>query len=195
MKKVFLFMGLCCFMILPVPAGSADLISKETIIEELGGASSTKQVPAAGTRSITCRTRGLGDNIDRGIRVKKKDIDVVEVNKYVVLHLLFKLNSTDFADYRSYRQLEELGIALKSPELANIKIRIAGHTCDLGSDYHNLRLSESRAERVKNDLIYKYGISPSRMHAVGFGEQYADRPNTSEDNRRHNRRVVIERVD
>lgn len=72
----------------------------------------------------------------------------------------------------------------------NLKISIEGHTDNTGNAAHNKKLSYSRANTVKEELIAA-GIDGSRLKAVGYG---ADKPlfaNDSEDNRAKNRRVEL----
>jgi outer membrane protein OmpA-like peptidoglycan-associated protein len=73
----------------------------------------------------------------------------------------------------AHAQLEQLGKALNSPQLAQRRFRIAGHTSASGAAEHNRQLSESRARAVRDYLIERCGIAPVRLEAVGFG---ADRP-------------------
>jgi len=88
-----------------------------------------------------------------------------------------------------YPQIAKIARILKdNPQM---KIEIAGHTDDIGSDEYNLKLSQKRAEAVKEILVKKYGIDPSRIIARGYGEKYPLVPNTSSTNRALNRRVEI----
>lgn len=48
-------------------------------------------------------------------------------------------------------------------------IRIEGHTDQSGSEEYNMRLSQRRADTVKNLLIQR-GIQGARLQALGFGE-------------------------
>jgi len=53
------------------------------------------------------------------------------------------------------------------PEI--LKVRIEGHTDDVGNDAKNLTLSQQRAESVVAYLV-KSGVEATRFEAVGFGE-------------------------
>ena len=70
----------------------------------------------------------------------------------------------------------------------NADVEIAGHTDDVGDARKNLELSKRRVESVKKELVSR-GIDPKRLHTVGYGETRPLLPNTSEENRRKNRRV------
>jgi OmpA-OmpF porin, OOP family len=72
------------------------------------------------------------------------------------------------------------------PEIT--KVRIEGHTDDRGPDAYNKRLSEQRANAVR-DWLVKEGITSDRLVAVGHGEERPLVTNDSEDNRAKNRRV------
>lgn len=69
-----------------------------------------------------------------------------------------------------------------------VTIEISGHTDDVGADGDNLRLSQSRAEAVRDALINK-GISSSRITAVGRGETEPIDTNDTEEGRANNRRT------
>ncbi len=69
-----------------------------------------------------------------------------------------------------------------------MKIEIAGHTDSVGSEMYNLRLSEARANAVRDYLI-QHGISPDRLIAKGYGESRPIAPNTTREGRAKNRRV------
>jgi outer membrane protein OmpA-like peptidoglycan-associated protein len=56
--------------------------------------------------------------------------------------------------------------ALYSPYLQGYKILIVGHTDGKGSREHNLKLSQQRADAIRDALINPLGVSPSRIEAV-----------------------------
>ncbi len=51
-----------------------------------------------------------------------------------------------------------------------IAIRIEGHACQHGADDYNMRLSERRANAVKEYLAKEGGIAESRMTTISYGE-------------------------
>ncbi|HEX5863775.1 MAG TPA: Ig-like domain-containing protein [Casimicrobiaceae bacterium] len=71
-------------------------------------------------------------------------------------------------------------------------IRITGHTCDIGSAAYNQKLSERRAQTVRQYLI-NGGLPAERLLAEGMGLRDPRYPNTREG-RPKNRRVDLEFV-
>ena len=65
--------------------------------------------------------------------------------------------------------LDNLGRALTAPALEGSRFSIDGHTDAVGSADLNQRLSEQRAETVRQYLIARYGVDAGRLEAHGFG--------------------------
>jgi OOP family OmpA-OmpF porin len=89
------------------------------------------------------------------------------------------------------KALDTLGQALSSQDLAGYKFRIEGHTDTVGSAGYNRELSERRAEAVVDYIAKKYSVDPSRLQAVGMGEEgllVQTPPQTAEP---RNRRVQV----
>ena len=75
------------------------------------------------------------------------------------------------------------------------KIRDEGHTDSDGDDARNLKLSQARAESVR-DYLVKQGVDPSRIEAVGYGETRPISSNRTTAGKEKNRRVdfiIVER--
>lgn len=70
---------------------------------------------------------------------------------------------------------------------------IEGHTDDIGREEENLELSERRARAVYEYLAGK-GLRRERFSYVGMGETVPLYPNTSDENRRRNRRIEFSLV-
>jgi OOP family OmpA-OmpF porin len=68
------------------------------------------------------------------------------------------------------------------------KIRIEGHTDSDGKDKYNKKLSQKRADSVKEFLV-QAGIDESRMEAVGYGEEKPIASNDTDEGKEANRRV------
>jgi outer membrane protein OmpA-like peptidoglycan-associated protein len=73
---------------------------------------------------------------------------------------------------------------------ADWKLRVEGHTDNVGDKAANLKLSNARAAAVVGWLTSK-GIDAARLSAAGLGDTQPVAPNTTEDGRARNRRVVL----
>jgi outer membrane protein OmpA-like peptidoglycan-associated protein len=71
------------------------------------------------------------------------------------------------------------------------KLRVIGHTDNVGTNASNQRLSESRALAVKEYLLFK-GIPSKNLMAVGMGEEQPTESNATVEGRQSNRRVEFE---
>ncbi len=73
-------------------------------------------------------------------------------------------------------------------------LQLDGHTDSKGSEYFNLKLSESRANEVMDYLVSK-GIATERIKVVPKGELEPAAPNDNDENKAKNRRVELKLVD
>ena len=71
-----------------------------------------------------------------------------------------------------------------------MKAEIGGHTDAQGSDSFNTKLSDRRAQSVKDYLIAR-GIDPSRLLSKGYGESQPVDSNETAEGREINRRVEM----
>jgi OOP family OmpA-OmpF porin len=85
--------------------------------------------------------------------------------------------------------------AVASSLVANeeIKVQVGGHTDNTGSAALNKRLSQARAESVRQYLISK-GVAADRLTAAGFGPSKPIASNKSAAGRAQNRRVELTRL-
>jgi outer membrane protein OmpA-like peptidoglycan-associated protein len=79
------------------------------------------------------------------------------------------------------------GIVLAYPDL---HLEIDGHTDNVGSDAYNMRLSEARADAVR-DYLSKQGVQMNNLVAKGFGKTEPIASNTNAAGRQQNRRVEL----
>jgi outer membrane protein OmpA-like peptidoglycan-associated protein len=88
----------------------------------------------------------------------------------------------------SQEQLANIAAILKA--YPNVNVRIGGYTDNTGDPQHNMELSAARANEVMADLV-ALGISPARMEAQGYGDQYPVADNSTAEGRAKNRRISI----
>jgi outer membrane protein OmpA-like peptidoglycan-associated protein len=105
----------------------------------------------------------------------------------------FKTAKSDIVGTDSFAIIGEVAQALRDNTQIK-KIRIEGHTDSVGGDAYNMKLSQARADSVKNALI-KQGIDPDRMESVGFGLTRPIESNKTKAGRAANRRTEFNVVD
>lgn len=84
--------------------------------------------------------------------------------------------------------LDSVSLVLK--EYTSTMIEVAGHTDSTGSDAYNQRLSQERADAVRQVLISQ-GVQAVRIDTVGYGESRPIASNSTPAGRQQNRRVEL----
>jgi outer membrane protein OmpA-like peptidoglycan-associated protein len=129
-----------------------------------------------------------------GYREVRKDIGL---NRYkagttIILRNIFF--DFDKATLRPESKVELERVYTILTENPRMKVRIAGHTDNIGSDEYNQRLSEARAKAVYEYLISR-GISADRLSYIGYGESRPIDTNETSEGRQNNRRVELEIIE
>jgi outer membrane protein OmpA-like peptidoglycan-associated protein len=106
--------------------------------------------------------------------------------------LYFGFNETTLSA-ESQKQLQELLAALMGNDLKSYKFELAGHTCDIGTDTYNQKLSVRRADAVRKWLVSR-GCPASRLAVTGYGKTRPVADNATEEGKRLNRRVEIRTI-
>lgn len=137
----------------------------------------------------------IGNNLDKQAeelrRSLRSDVGVSNngSNLVVVLSqdLLFATDSTAVSGLSR----NELSIVAQSlNRYPNTTINVIGHTDNVGDASYNLDLSQRRAQAVSSVLI-NGGVAPSRIRAIGRGEDQPIASNLNAAGRQANRRVEI----
>ena len=150
----------------------------EATAQEMIDALATKNSPdTAGLRTRT-----------RGIAAKSQ----VPFSGQLQLSVQFEFASATIS-VESRQLLTTLGSAMSSTVLAQKRFRIEGHTDAVGDPQVNQRLSERRAQSVRQFLIEKANVQADRLIAVGKGSsEPTDLANPAAS---INRRVVVVALD
>ena len=128
-------------------------------------------------------------DLEKG-KVDEINLKLQKLEKDALLTLrdiLFESNSSQLSDI-SFTELRRVIQLMK--ENPNLKVEVAAHTDDIGSDPYNKALSEKRAESVVQFMIDNQ-ISEDRLVAKGYGESSPKVPNESDESRSVNRRVEL----
>jgi outer membrane protein OmpA-like peptidoglycan-associated protein len=102
--------------------------------------------------------------------------------------LYFDLDKADLRP-ETKAELDKLVQTLSASKEYNMVV--GGHACDLGTNKHNMELSEKRAQEVVKYLLSK-GVNNAYVGSHNYGEEKPAVPNTDETNRQKNRRVEWE---
>lgn len=116
--------------------------------------------------------------ITRNVQLRKLQTGT----RSVLRNIYFDFNKASFKQ-QSYDELNKLeNMLAQNP---GMEIEISGHTDNIGSAAYNKKLSQQRANAVKDYLVNK-GIDPRRITAVGYGEE---RPLASNDDEKEGREL------
>jgi outer membrane protein OmpA-like peptidoglycan-associated protein len=115
----------------------------------------------------------------------KKSLDVLTVT--FKSDFLFSVNSSTLLP-GAYDELERVAKVLN--QYPQTTMRISGHTDGTGTAEYNQKLSERRAQSVKDALV-GMGVDQARMTTIGYGESKPIASNDTDSGRQQNRRVEI----
>ena len=177
------------------------LVNKRTgkVVQGTSGADGTFETKIPGGDTYEIKIKSIGK--DQGY--SEVAIPGLEPNQQygtITLTVQFELPKTFTLDnvlfetgsYKltggSFAELNELAEYLTLKK--DISVEIAGHTDNVGDDAANLKLSQDRANTVRNYLIKK-GINPNRITAVGYGETQPIADNSTAQGRKLNRRTEV----
>ena len=172
-------------LLLGLAAGPADAqgLDKESIVDRLAPKKPlTRGISAAAPR----RTRQIVIEAGR----EEEVLAAVREDRLPSLDIRVPFDyDSDVLTREASFLLRPLGEALRDPRLARARFLVGGHTDARGPDDYNQDLSERRARSVQQYLVASFGVDPSRVRPMGFGERSPTDPARPEDG--VNRRVEI----
>jgi outer membrane protein OmpA-like peptidoglycan-associated protein len=164
-----------------VALSSTDLINSLQGVEQAG-----RTITAARLRQLAVQS--LNDP-SRTNRVNRAPL-TGELDKLAQLTIAvqFDFNSARISP-ASFQAVGLMADALYHPYLQGYRFLIVGHTDGKGSREYNLKLSQQRADAIRDALVNPFGVPPSRIEAVGLGEEQLLKPTAPEAS--ENRRVQL----
>lgn len=102
------------------------------------------------------------------------------------INIQFDTNKSDIKS-KYHDELKKLGDFLTEfPKATGV---IEGHTDNVGDKAANMKLSQRRADSIRNYLVDKLGIAPDRIKAVGYGPTKPVASNKTKAGKEQNRRI------
>jgi type IX secretion system PorP/SprF family membrane protein len=125
------------------------------------------------------------------IYAKREDVNLAETEYNLLLRsILFHFGETELTPGSRLFLDRLITILSANPDL---KLEIAGYTCNTGDRRGNIKISEARALAVWSYLVQN-GISPDRLLIRGWGDLNPVADNSTESGRIRNRRVQLRLV-
>jgi outer membrane protein OmpA-like peptidoglycan-associated protein len=153
---------------------------------------------AGKTEDLIFQTKDLTFTVD-DLAGKTKDLEVKETKTEIHINLaadvLFDFDKSTLRP--SARDALHQAAAIIRDNAKGSTVRIDGYTDSKGSDPYNQRLSDRRAESVRNWFVTKEGLKDVSFATKGYGAKNPVAPNTKPDGsddpdgRQKNRRVEI----
>jgi|GEM_PF-1810024 len=132
-----------------------ELPSKEQLLQDLA--------PLASAETEEYSTRGIGLSTPKSSATRP-------CRRTIALPFSFPSNSATLTT-AGQQYLAGLAEVLSSDKLRDCSFQIESHTDATGATNFNRTLSQQRAEAIKTYLVNQLSLSPSRLKAVGYGEE------------------------
>lgn len=174
------------------------------VAEDLDAASIARALaPQPITRSLSTTPapaapeRAADEAFVKGLNGHTRSLSVAEVSKIdaivatrkdIDIEMHFGLNSASLRG-KDRQVVDELGKALAGASFKNSTFLIMGHTDARGQPKANQKLSERRADAVKQVLVKQYGVPAEHLVTVGYGQTHLK--NVENPQADENRRVQV----
>ena len=153
----------------------------------------------------------LNKNVHEKREVEEEETPIPEVRHYSDLYKIFtpgeaeieetsnqviiRLIGMEFVPLLPNLNDSDIKILRKANEalklFPNSDITIEGHTDNVCTRNMNNKISQERADAVRDYFIRNFNISSSRLSAVGYGESQPISDNTTTEGRKKNRRIDL----
>jgi OOP family OmpA-OmpF porin len=120
--------------------------------------------------------------------VSETERQLVEQGRIRLENVYFETASARLLS-ESEASLNEAGEALE--KFPGLRIEVEGHTDSRGASAYNLRLSEARAEAVRDYLVSRFQLRRDNIVARGYGESRPETRERNDEEMLRNRRVEL----
>jgi OOP family OmpA-OmpF porin len=167
-------------------SGAVQLNATELVNSLQGVETAAPAISAASLRQMAAQS--IRDP-SRAARMNREPLSAqLAKNAQFTIAVQFDFDSANIRP-DSFRALGLMADALYHPYLQGYRFLIVGHTDAKGNREYNLKLSERRANAIREALVNPFGISAARIEAVGLGEEQLLNPSKPEA--AENRRVQL----
>ncbi|OEC42052.1 porin [Pseudomonas sp. 1D4] len=181
-----------------IDANEAEWAAGVGVGVNFGGGSKPAAEPAPAPVAEVCSDSdndGVCDNVDKcpntpaNVTVDADGCPAVAEVVRVELDVKFDFDKSKVKE-ESYGDIKNLADFMNQYPATTTTVE--GHTDSVGTDAYNQKLSERRANAVREVLVNQYGVGSDRVNAVGYGESRPVADNATEAGRAVNRRVEAE---
>lgn len=137
-----------------------------------------------------------GDEFFRIEELLRLEGDTTYIKKVEPIRTKIKFESIVFKNGESnllpdmYQDLDK--IANFMVDHPDFSLQISGHTDSDGREEFNLRLSQERADAIKEYIVFFGFVDPERIKAIGYGSSQPIVPEKTKEDKQLNRRVEFE---
>src|SRR6185312_2627213 len=157
-------------------AWAAEPVSESQILNALKPRPLTRSLTGVPTQKKDTKQQSLINSL-RSSKTRSLTLDernevaaIAKERPSIDLEIYFDFDSADIAA-KAVPDLMNLGRALTNPELQGSVFLLGGHTDAKGGQEYNQRLSERRAQAVREFLIQNFRIAGDTLVAAGYGKE------------------------
>ena len=150
------------------PALSQERLNDATLINTLNVLDDSKKIDVAALRKKAVDSVAMNRGPDRSLR-EPLSMELDNLSQ-ITVEVEFKTGSAVIRPV-SFHTMGVIADSLRHPTLQEYSFLIVGHTDAVGDRKSNLVLSQKRADAVRDALVSTFGIAPTRIQAVGLGEE------------------------
>jgi outer membrane protein OmpA-like peptidoglycan-associated protein len=172
---------------------AADAARAAALAQQQASAAETDRARIAAAEAERLRQAAESEKVQLRERLRQQLSMILETRETArglivnISDVLFDFNKYTLKPAAREKMAKVSGILLAYPGL---KLQLEGHTDSIGTDSINQKLSEQRAEAVR-DFLVSQGVTAASVTARGFGKSQPVASNDTAAGRQQNRRVEL----